>query len=196
MAKISLDQTDIYKNHWETIQQWRIDTGKNFARSRGTAIARMAAGGQREGTQQWQDNLQKIESARQAETKGQQQSATMGILDKWAADMKDFYVRATKTTKTTVYKGRGEQITTRGPSSEMSQLKRSGNANLYTDSGLSESEFTDMDTEEFMQLQFGYTKDYSAYSDQQESTVIGPGKESLRRQSSLSATSQTSPWWA
>jgi len=93
--KLANEQT---KAHWDTIQQWRIDEGKNFARSRSDAIARMSASGRREGSDQWNANLQSIEAAHAKELERQGQSATMGILDKWTKDMKDFYIKATETT--------------------------------------------------------------------------------------------------
>ena len=76
------------QSHWETLQQWRIDEGKNFARSRGSQIARMAAGGMKEGSQQWEANLAQLDVAHEKEMQRLNDSATMGILNNWTADMK------------------------------------------------------------------------------------------------------------
>ena len=56
------DQMGATRDHWETLQQWRIDEGKNYARSRGQQVSRMAAGGMKAGSEQWDASLAQIDA--------------------------------------------------------------------------------------------------------------------------------------
>ena len=75
------------KGHWETMQQWKIDAGKNYARTRGNQISRMAAGGMKAGSELWEATLAPIDDAHQKEMDAFKTSATQGILDRWAEVM-------------------------------------------------------------------------------------------------------------
>jgi len=82
------------QDHWKTMQQWRIDEGKNYARSRSTEIARMGASGMRAGTQQWQDNLGRIEAAHAKEVEAFAGSATQDIMNKWVDEVRGAELQA------------------------------------------------------------------------------------------------------
>ena len=143
------------KDHWETIQQWRVDEGKNFARSKGSAISRMAASGMKQGSEQWEANLASIDAANAKEIKRQGNSATQGILDKWTKKMKDFYVEAAAGNRTSI-KNNGAQTRTTSYNQPARALDKYGKKNIYTESGLSEKDFRNLSTEEFMVASFGH----------------------------------------
>lgn len=190
--KLANEQT---KSHWETVQQWRIDEGKNFARSRSNQISRMAAGGMKAGSDQWNANLASVDAANAAEKKSQKNSATYGLLDKWTKDMKKFYVDAS-TSYSRTYQTKGDDRTTNYFSREGNALRKSGEANVYTDSGLSKAEWNALSTEEFMNLQFGTTKKYDTFTDKDGSTAAAAAQESQRQNAARAQTQRASPWWA
>ena len=78
-----MGERDTIEAHWNTIQQWRIDEGKSYARTRGSQTARMAAGGMKAGTEQWNASLAAIDEAHATELAGYDSSATMGIINRW-----------------------------------------------------------------------------------------------------------------
>lgn len=69
--------------HWETIQQWREDAGKSYGRARGDQTVRMAAGGMKARSEQWETNLAAIDAKHATEMAGFDDSATMGIINRW-----------------------------------------------------------------------------------------------------------------
>jgi len=89
-----IGDTATIKEHWKTMQQWRIDEGKTFARSRSTAIARMGASGMRAGSQQWQDNLGRIDAAHAKEVEAFAGSATQDIMNKWVDEVRGAELQA------------------------------------------------------------------------------------------------------
>lgn len=190
-----VDSLGSNKAHWETIQQWRIDEGKNFARSKGSSIARMAASGMKEGSEQWKANLASLDDANAKELKRQGGSATQGILDKWAKEMKDFYIGAAGGDYT-------EQInndaqSTRTHYNQQSRaLEKKGKTNVYSDSGMSEEDFRNLSTEEFVVATFGNTEKYSEYADLSGEQAAAGAKEESRKSRQRATVQQASPWWA
>jgi hypothetical protein len=185
------------KSHWETIQQWRIDEGKNFARSKSNMISRMAASGQKAGSEQWEANLAVIDAANAREKASQGGSATQGILDKWTKDMKKFYVDATKTRTSRQWvggKGGQEEMVTR-KSREGKDLERSGEANIYLESGLSKDAWNAQTTEQFMAMQFGYSEKYKKDQDFSGKQAAADAAESARQSRARATVQQASPWW-
>jgi len=195
-AKALVKNTNVTKDHWETIQQWRIDEGKNFARSRSNQISRMAAGGMKAGSQQWEDNLQRIDAANRKELKRQGGSATQGILDRWTDTMKDFYIDASKTRSTT-RQTKGDDRTSTLPTNEGVALQKYGKGkNPYTDSGMSEADFRNLSTEDFMVASFGHTSKYSKHADLSGDRSRTAAAEGERQKAARSQTQRASPWWA
>ncbi len=165
-ALITGDTAAQIRNHWETIQQWRIDEGKNFARSRGNQITRMAAGGMQAGSDQWNMNLATFDEAHAMELASFDDSATMGILNRWADE-----VRAVAPPKTNlgdkVFGGSGGQVSVEPQTTE----------NLLTDI-------------------FGLTGDYGTYTDVSGEQATAKRTERTRQQSVGRRQQQESPWWA
>ena len=187
------------KSHWETMQQWRIDEGKNYARSRANAINRMAASGMKSGSAQWEENLARVETSHKKNLERQASGATQQLLDKWTKDMKDFYIDATKTSRTSV----GSKQEVDGEyggykvvaSPEGRALEKAGEANLFTESGLSKAAFKKLSTEEFMELQFGYTDKYKQDQDFSGERAAAETAETQRRKGAQRQVQRASPWW-
>ena len=191
-----LDHTNVTKDHWETIQQWRIDEGKNFARSRSNAISRMSASGMKKDGAVWETTLAKIDEAYEAEKKADKGSATQGILNRWTAEMKEFYVKAAEPIRyQTSGKNDEEQAVY---NSQRYQLKKSGQENPYrkfTAGGGTEKDWYNLSTEEFMANQFGYTEEHDTFSDASGEQAAASVKEEERQRMKGAQTQTASPWW-
>jgi hypothetical protein len=79
------EQRTTMEGYWGNYQTWVADAKSGFDRSMGSMKARMAAGGIKSGTEQWDTNLAKVQSDYEGELAGFKKGVTGSALEQWSA---------------------------------------------------------------------------------------------------------------
>lgn len=81
----SAEKRGTMEGYWGNYQTWVADAKSGFERSTGSMKARMAAGGVKAGSEQWETNLAKVQSEYETELAGFRKGVTGSALEQWSA---------------------------------------------------------------------------------------------------------------
>lgn len=73
------------EGYWGNYQTWASDAKTGFERRQSGMRARMAAGGIKEGSEQWETNIARIQSEYDVELAGLKKGVTGSAMESWAA---------------------------------------------------------------------------------------------------------------
>lgn len=91
--KMMSEAAEVAEMHWETVQQWRIDTDKGHKQSRSGLTARMAAAGIKPGSDNWDAQMKEADRLLEEEYGDINSGATMNILNRYVKDMKKLRIK-------------------------------------------------------------------------------------------------------
>ncbi len=160
----TMEERQIMQDHWDTVQQWRIDEGVNYEREMSRTKARLGAGGVKTGSDSYNAQISKIESDYEAAKESIGGGATQGILDRYATTTKQNYLTGAAPTK--MKQTKETEVVDLNIVDAM--LQSQGIENWYKDLEISSTTFNALTTEEFLAQEFGYSDAYTEYFGEQE----------------------------
>jgi hypothetical protein len=160
-----MEEQQIMQDHWETVQQWRIDEDVSYNRTLSSTKARLGAGGVKTGSEAYNAQISKIESDYELAKERIASGATQGILDRYVGEAKTSYQQRSMISRAPKMKQTKEGEI---PDRSYTGVWAGQPANWYADLEIGATEFQALTADEFLGQEFGYSDAYIEYFGEQE----------------------------